>query len=469
MKKLIACLSAIFLAFALTVTFTPANAATNPNDGLTYNGVFDGTTPGGYQGGDSDRMNGQVFTTNVAGTITGATFYKGSGQNSAYGFKSSLYKIWADGTTVERVRDMSYSGSLINSNVSGWQNAWFSTPYSVSAGEKFIIATNAPTGYFAMDLNYFANGNTYTQNGMTVSKGKYVYTNTSGTQYAYPSNDTNTKYSMSALFKPNSPSTTYPAHTNIVATTFWVGEVFNSQLSDGSQVCSTYDGQWASRWSSNEPSIGTSPTGTDCGPNGTYTGALVGGCDGVPAGTTVATFTCDTQARTSSNNYLPTGTNAQTPAENHFYLDLPYDDVNDTVAFAERCGVIPWAAATNAALGSNKCADSNFSYMKNRWVKMTRGSNVCYGQIQDAGPSTGTNYHDKAYVFGSTDARPLNQEYSGDPTQGAGADVSPALVGCLGFTNLNGDTDHMDWQFVERADVPSGPWTIYETTSQVNW
>jgi hypothetical protein len=41
----------------------------------------------------------------------------------------------------------------------------------------------------------------------------------------------------------------YPMHTKIVATTFWVGELFNAALADGSQVCSTYDSDWAFHWS----------------------------------------------------------------------------------------------------------------------------------------------------------------------------------------------------------------------------
>ena len=40
------------------------------------------------------------------------------------------------------------------------------------------------------------------------------------------------------------PQGKYPWHTNIVATTFWVGEVFDPNAADGSQVFSTYDSQW---------------------------------------------------------------------------------------------------------------------------------------------------------------------------------------------------------------------------------
>lgn len=467
MKRLVACIAAMLMAITLSALFSPAQAATNPSDGLNYDPIFNTNVPSGQHGSDSDKNMGIKFTVNSPGVIAGQTFYKfASDNNQGYARWAALYK-WQTGSGGywERVRlgydPLEYANSPYSDDA-GWRNIWFSTPLTVAAGEQYMVSINSRNGYYSQELNAFANGATITANGLTATGAAYTYGNTSGSQYLpLPTTASNTNYKTSPLFRQSTP--TYPAHTNIVATTFWVGEVFNSQLTDGSQVCSAYDGEWAKRWSSNEPTIGNAPAGTDC------EGSPIGGCDGVYGGTTVATFTCDTQARTSSNNYLPTGTNTQTPAENHFYLDLPYDDVNDTVAFAERCSVIPWAAAVNAQLGVNKCTDSSFSYMKNRWVKMTRGSNVCYGQIQDAGPSTGTNYHDKAYVFGSNDARPLNQEYSGDPTQGAGADVSPALVGCLGFTNLNGDTDHMDWQFVERSQVPSGPWTLYETTSQVNW
>jgi hypothetical protein len=46
-------------------------------------------------------------------------------------------------------------------------------------------------------------------------------------------------------------------------------------------------------------------------------------------------------------------------------------------------------------------------------------------------------------------------------------DVSPALNGCLKFTDLNGDNDKVDWQFVDDADVPPGPWSTLVTTSGV--
>lgn len=254
--------------------------------------------------------------------------------------------------------------------------------------------------------------------------------------------------------QPTSPSTVkpatrnYPEHTRIVATTFWVGEVFDPDAPDGSQVCSTYDSQWAYHWSGIDR--GRVPKAASA-----CAGARLGGCDGVADR---RRNSCATEPRTAANDYFPN--TGRRPLENPFYLDLPYDDLNDPVGFDRRCAVIPWAAD---AAYSGRCADHSFSYLKNRWVAIT-GPNgrTCYGQIEDAGPSHGDLYHDAAYVFGADDARPAQRRYNN-----AGMDVSPALNGCLGFADLDGDADLVSWRFVEDADVPDGPWRRIVTASGV--
>jgi hypothetical protein len=222
--------------------------------------------------------------------------------------------------------------------------------------------------------------------------------------------------------RPTPAGRSYPWHTGIIATTFWVGEIFDPNAADGSQMQSTYNADWYSSY---------------------------GGCDGKRAA-----GRCDTERRTAVNDYFPT---AMKPQENPFYLDLPYDDVNDPVGFAKRGRVIPWAsdAAYRSAVG-----DPSVSLLKNRWVRLRKGDRVCYGQIEDAGPG---KYHDARYVFGADDVRPANRRYNG-----AGLDVSPALNGCLGFAALNGDGDRVDWQFVEASDVPDGPWRRLVTTTPLN-
>lgn len=274
-----------------------------------------------------------------------------------------------------------------------------------------------------------------------------------GSAPAGPTAPSSTEAPTSAPTGPPAGSVGYPWHTNIVATTFWVGEIFDATAADGSQVCSTYDGQWAYHWSGiNLATVPSSSAGC--------AGSILGGCDGAASGSG-STFRCATEARAAANGFFPT---TATPRENPFYLDLPFDDLNDGTGFATRCQVIPWAA------GSPDCSNPTVSFMKNAWVQIV-GPNgaACYGQIQDAGPSSGSNYHDSAYVFGSDDRRPLNRKYSSDPTQGAGMDVSPALNGCLGFADLDGDSDHVSWRFVAAADVPSGPWRTLVTTSGVTF
>jgi len=210
-------------------------------------------------------------------------------------------------------------------------------------------------------------------------------------------------------------------HTDIVATTFWVGEVFDPTADDGSQVISTYDSDWM----------------------GSY-----GGCDGV-----VVDGRCETERRSAENDWFPTSI---TPQQNPFYLDLPYDDVNDDLGFVLRGLVVPWAREEPYA---GWVSDRSRSLMKNRWVQIRHGDRVCFAQIEDAGPGT---YHDIAYVFGHDDARPANDRYNG-----AGLDVSPAVNGCLGLSELNGEDDRVDWRFVDDADVPDGPWKKVVTATGV--
>lgn len=219
----------------------------------------------------------------------------------------------------------------------------------------------------------------------------------------------------------------YPWHTDIVATTFWVGEIFDPDAADGSQEVSAYDARWLQSY---------------------------GGCDGVlvpePRG---GGMRFSTEPRLESEGYFPS---SMTPRENPFYLDLPFDDVNDPGAFARRGDVVPWASEPAYA---DRIADPGESLMKNRWVVLHRGGRFCFGQIQDAGPAL---YDDAEYVFGHRDERPASTRFNG-----AGLDVSPALNSCLGFADLDGNQDRVDWAFVDDGDVPDGPWTRVVTTSGV--
>jgi hypothetical protein len=217
--------------------------------------------------------------------------------------------------------------------------------------------------------------------------------------------------------KAGSGAPRYPWHTSIAATSFWVGQVI-SGAPDGSQVLSTYDPHWESNY---------------------------GGCDGVVTG-----GRCRAEPRTAANGFFPT---AMTPRQNPFYLDLPFDDVHNATARAERARVIPWAHDPRYA---DQLAHG--SLMKNHWVELSTAGHTCYGQIEDAGPRV---YDDARYVFGTHDERPANKKINN-----AGLDVSPALNGCLAFAHgYDSDQDRVNWRFVDDTAVPAGPWTRIVTTN----
>jgi hypothetical protein len=247
----------------------------------------------------------------------------------------------------------------------------------------------------------------------------------------------------------------YPLHTNINSTTYWVGEQFQA-TADGSQVCSAYD----SKWQFSFFHLNTGPdTSQGC------TGAPLGGCDALrsnPSGPCDDTNSISS-LRTPANGYWPAG--LPQIYESPFYLDLPVDDYNAsgggvTTSFSNRCSIMPWA---NDAGYAGHCTDTAFSYMKNRFVKIMANGQTCYGQIEDAGPADvgagNGNYADSNYVFSTTDARPYNKSYNS-----AGMDVSPALSACLHGT-FNADLT-VNWQFVDAVDVPAGPWKTIVTTTK---
>jgi hypothetical protein len=75
------------------------------------------------------------------------------------------------------------------------------------------------------------------------------------------------------------------------------------------------------------------------------------------------------------------------------------------------------------------------------WSTTVRGSSDhALGRADSAG-----------YVFG--DERPFP-----NLNHGAGIDVSPAVRDYLGL----GPLGLIDWRFVEEADVPAGPWSLYD-------
>ena len=212
------------------------------------------------------------------------------------------------------------------------------------------------------------------------------------------------------------PVSVGPVHYGVTATVFWIGEPKGGGSSENNAV-SAWDDRWLAHY---------------------------GGVD-------------DPAKRSVRNGWFPTGF---APKENPFYFDLPYDDFDDNGnPHPDRMTVVPWAKSLTAHVAAYNSRGQPFSVLKNRWVKLRQGKRVCYAQWEDSGPYV---YGDSRYVFGTT--RPASPF-----ANNAGMDVSPAVRDCLAFKGLNNADNRVDWQFVDPAAVPPGPWTQVVTSRQVFW
>ena len=88
---------------------------------------------------------GMKFRSDVSGTVTGVRFYKGSSNSGQH-----IGDLWTStGTKLASV-------TFTNETATGWQQANFSTPVSISANTTYVVSYYAPNGGYAEDDNFFA-------------------------------------------------------------------------------------------------------------------------------------------------------------------------------------------------------------------------------------------------------------------------------------------------------------------------
>lgn len=168
-------------------------------------------------------------------------------------------------------------------------------------------------------------------------------------------------------------TTTYPLHSAVVTTVFWVGE----DASEDNKYISNQSSAWDENWQTH-----------------------YGGYD-------------DPYNR---NGYQPANF---TPNENPFYVALPYNDIAE--------GGSRKASAKTCPNFSTKLSLRNYSWCKNSWVEITYKNKTAYAQWEDSGPYLENDY---PYVFGSK--TPSNRT-----KPRAGLDVSPAVRDYLGLPDVS--------------------------------
>ena len=108
-----------------------------------------------------------------------------------------------------------------------------------------------------------------------------------------------------------------------------------------------------------------------------------------------------------------------TPRQNPFYVALPYNDKAREGHRPEAPKVVPWFKEAYQGPGVSTC--------KGRWLAIRKGTRTVYAQWEDAGPFRTDHWQ---YVFGNERPKPnLNQ--------GAGLDVSPAVRDFLGMQDTD--------------------------------
>lgn len=155
-------------------------------------------TPAAANSGDTNGAElGMKFQTTTAGQITGVRFYKGS-QNTG----THVGNLWsASGTSLATV-------TFVNESASGWQQAYFSTPVSVSANTTYVVSYYAPNGNYSYTSNGFASAQgsapiTGLASSTSGGNGVYAY----GASSSYPTGTYNaTNYWVDAVFNPGAPA-----------------------------------------------------------------------------------------------------------------------------------------------------------------------------------------------------------------------------------------------------------------------
>jgi hypothetical protein len=194
-------------------------------------------------------------------------------------------------------------------------------------------------------------------------------------------------YNPSSPLTPLTPSVPPPAagvrlgaqqqfawKTQIVTTTFWVGE--NATKNN---PVPNHASSWDPKWATN------------------YGGF-------------------DNPDRTKRANFIPANF---VPQQNPFYVALPYNDVTRGQHKPEASLVIPWFKKEFSQAGKSVC--------KGRWIAIRFKDRVCYAQWEDCGPFRTDHWQ---YVFGNERPKPnLNK--------GAGLDVSPAVRDYLGMNDTD--------------------------------
>ncbi|ASN53902.1 hypothetical protein CGQ25_04875 [Sinomonas sp. R1AF57] len=174
-------------------SFTTATAYTCPCS------VFPASaTPAVASANDTSGVElGMKFQTDADGQVTGVRFYKGSVNSGTH-----VGSLWSSGGT--KLATVTFVGE----SATGWQQAYFSSPVSVTANTVYVVSYYAPNGGYAYTGNGFASQQGSSPifglaNGPSGGNGVFAY----GAASSFPISTYNaTNYWVDAVFNPGAPA-----------------------------------------------------------------------------------------------------------------------------------------------------------------------------------------------------------------------------------------------------------------------
>jgi hypothetical protein len=135
---------------------------------------------------------GMKFTSDVAGRVTGVRFYKSSSNTGTH-----IGNLWSN--TGQLLATVTFA----NETASGWQQATFSQPVTITAGTIYVVSYHTNAGYYSADGGYFAtaldNAPLHGVANGTSPNGLYAY---GGTQFPNGSYNA-TNYWVDVVFSPS--------------------------------------------------------------------------------------------------------------------------------------------------------------------------------------------------------------------------------------------------------------------------
>jgi len=154
------------LAANFTWSFTTATDSVCPCS------IWDATvTPAHPTDPDTNAVElGVKFRSDVAGTITGIRFYKGTTNTGTH-----VGTLWS--STGEQLATATFT----NETASGWQQVDFASPVPIAANTVYVASYHAPNGRYAGEAAYFASTGVdraplhALQNGVSGGNGVYLY------------------------------------------------------------------------------------------------------------------------------------------------------------------------------------------------------------------------------------------------------------------------------------------------------